>query len=129
MSTKDPKNMTVLVIEDNDFHVKLIKMVLRGIGVNQVEVKPNGKEAMDYISTKGFCFDVIFCDLVMPEMNGLSVLEKVRSMNKTIPFVMVTAKSDVESVLAAKRLGVTAYVTKPFSPEQLLAKVGNLFGK
>ena len=72
--------------------------------------------------------DLVIVDAMMPEMNGLSVLEKVRSMNKTIPFVMVTAKSDVESVLAAKRLGVTAYVTKPFSTRDLVEQVKRMLG-
>lgn len=69
---------------------------------------------------------MVVCDWNMPNMNGIDFLKHVRKTRPDLPFLMMTARSDKESLIAAKEAGVNAFLRKPFTPAQLEAKVSNL---
>ena len=74
---------------------------------------------MTFIDSAFDFVNVIICDWNMPNMNGVEFLRQLRSVDAEIPFLMVTGRTDVNSVVEAKSSGVTAYISKPFSPQQL----------
>ena len=120
---KKLSDLDILVVDDNPRAINLMKMVLSGLGVNQIYTAENGKLAKKFLSETDYLVDLIICDWRMPNMTGLQLLEEVRSVHPRMPFMMVTGKSDATSVVAAKGLGVSAYITKPFSPQQFEQKL------
>ncbi|MFM8487152.1 MAG: response regulator transcription factor, partial [Bacteroidota bacterium] len=77
----------------------------------------------------GKAVDLILSDIMMPEMDGLQLLENVRGRSLDIPFIMLTARTDTPNRLAALTLGVDDYLTKPFQAEELAARLGNLISR
>ncbi|QIB50276.1 response regulator [Pseudomonas sp. OIL-1] len=116
--------VSVLVVDDAPFIRDLVKKALRSHfpGV-QVEEAVDGRKAQQILSRVGF--DLILCDWEMPEMNGLELLQWFRGQPDAaaIPFIMVTSRGDKENVVEAIQSGVSDYIGKPFSNEQLVAKV------
>ncbi len=68
-------------------------------------------------------FDLIICDWNMPGVSGVEVCKQVRAERPDLPFLLVTGRSDPDSVVVAKETGVSAYITKPFSPQELNVKI------
>lgn len=116
--------VSVLVVDDAPFIRDLVKKALRSHfpGV-QVEEAIDGRKAQQMLSRVRF--DLILCDWEMPEMNGLELLQWFRGQPDAaaIPFIMVTSRGDKENVVQAIQSGVSDYIGKPFSNEQLVAKV------
>lgn len=116
--------VSVLVVDDASFIRDLIKKGLRSYfpGI-QIQEAVNGLKAKQILSTQDF--DLILCDWEMPEMSGLELLEWFRQQPqfKTVPFIMVTSRGDKDNVVQAIQAGVTDYVGKPFTQEQLTSKV------
>jgi len=116
--------VNVLVVDDASFIRDLIKKGLRSYfpGI-QIQEAVNGLKAQQILSTQDF--DLILCDWEMPEMSGLELLEWFRQQPqfKTVPFIMVTSRGDKDNVVQAIQAGVTDYVGKPFTQEQLTSKV------
>lgn len=116
----------VLVVEDDTEAMTLLRQMLNSMGIDQVIAAKDGKEAQDLL---GACdeicdlVDLIICDWKMPKMTGLDLLRQVRTVSADIPFLMVTGASDEANVLDARSSGVTAYIVKPFSHEQLEKKL------
>ncbi len=116
--------VTVLVVDDAPFIRDLVKKALRSYFPGlQIEEANNGRKAQQLLSRASF--DLILCDWEMPEMSGLELLEWFRAQpdKDKVPFVMVTSRGDKENVVQAIRAGVSDYVGKPFTNEQLIAKV------
>ncbi len=122
-------DLKVLVVEDNKSAQNLMKMVLGGIGVNQIYAAQDGKAALDFLGEAPELVDLIVCDWKMPRMTGLEFLQQVRTVYPNLPFMMVTGKSDISSVKAAKEFGVDAYLSKPYSPQQFEKKLLELVSK
>ncbi|HZJ92442.1 MAG TPA: response regulator [Thiopseudomonas sp.] len=116
--------VSVLVVDDAVFIRDLIKKSLRSYfpGI-QIEEAVNGLKAKQILAKQSF--DLILCDWEMPEMSGLELLEWFRQQPqfKTVPFIMVTSLGDKDNVVQAIQAGVTDYVGKPFTHEQLTSKV------
>lgn len=116
--------VSVLVVDDAPFIRDLVKKALRSHfpGV-QVEEAIDGRKAQQILSRVSF--DLILCDWEMPEMNGLELLQWFRGQpdSAAIPFIMVTSRGDKENVVEAIQSGVSDYIGKPFSNEQLVAKI------
>ncbi|HKM37623.1 MAG TPA: response regulator [Thiopseudomonas sp.] len=116
--------VSVLVVDDAVFIRDLIKKSLRSYfpGI-QIEEAVNGLKAKQILAKQSF--DLILCDWEMPEMSGLELLEWFRQQPqfKTVPFIMVTSLGDKDNVVQAIHAGVTDYVGKPFTHEQLTSKV------
>ncbi|SDT08896.1 Response regulator receiver domain-containing protein [Halopseudomonas xinjiangensis] len=116
--------VSVLVVDDAPFIRDLVKKALRSHFPGlQIEEAINGRKAQQVLSRAEF--DLILCDWEMPEMNGLELLRWFRGQPGTgnTPFVMVTSRGDKENVVEAIQSGVSDYIGKPFSNEQLIAKV------
>ena len=116
-------DLKVLVVEDSPAAAKLLQMVLAGLGIHQTFIARDGKAAQDFLDAADDLVDLIICDWKMPRMSGLELLCQVRTVDPEIPFMMVTGNADLESVQAAKKSGVDAYITKPFSPKELVARI------
>ena len=122
--------VSVLVVDDASFIRDLIKNCLRNYfpGI-RIEDAVNGRKAQTLLTRESF--DLVLCDWEMPEMSGLELLSWCREQDqlKTLPFIMVTSRGDKENVIQAIQAGVSDFVSKPFTNEQLLSKVKKAFTK
>jgi CheY-like chemotaxis protein len=122
--------ISVLVVDDASFIRDLVKKCLRNYfpGI-RTEDAINGKKAQAMLTKEAF--DLVLCDWEMPEMSGLELLTWCREQDnlKTMPFIMVTSRGDKENVVQAIQAGVSGYVSKPFTNEQLLTKVKQALNK
>lgn len=109
----------ILIIEDEEVIADLEKDYLELSGF-EVEIKNNGKEGLEY-ALKGD-FSLIILDLMLPEIDGFEVCKKIRE-DRNIPIIMVSAKKDDIDKIRGLGLGADDYITKPFSPSELVARV------
>jgi len=117
-------SVSVLVVDDAPFIRDLIKKALRSYFPGlQIEEAVNGSKARQLLSRTSF--DLVLCDWEMPELSGLELLQWFRSQpgQEKTPFIMVTSRGDRDNVVQAIQAGVSDYVGKPFSNEQLISKV------
>ena len=119
----DLHKLHVLVVEDNTLTLKLIQAVLKDMSVGQVYTARDGREAQTFLDAGDDLINLIICDWNMPRMSGLDLLKQVRMTMPEIPFLLVTARGTIDSVMAAKKSGASGYVVKPFSPAELEQKV------
>ena len=121
--------MRVLVVDDFATMRKIIKNVLRQINMDNVVEAENGKHALSVLRSDSVEF--IISDWIMPEMTGIEFLRACKEDEaiKNIPFVMVTAEAQKDSVLAAIKAGVDNYIVKPFTPEKLKEVIGKTMAK
>jgi two-component system chemotaxis response regulator CheY len=118
----DP-NMAILVVDDYSTMVRIMRKLLKQIGYENIDEASNGEEALGKIKAKQY--GLIISDWNMEPMTGFELLQKVRAdeaVAKT-PFIMVTAESKPENVLAAQKAGVNNYLVKPFSAPVLKEKI------
>lgn len=113
-------NMKILVVDDESRMRKLVKDFLVKSGYIVIEAS-DGEEAVDiFMSTNDI--DLIILDVMMPKLDGYGVAEEIRKVSN-VPIIMLTAKSDEKDELKGFELGVDEYITKPFSPKILVARV------
>jgi two-component system chemotaxis response regulator CheY len=117
------EDLRVLVVEDSHEALMVIKNMLQDFGINQVFTAKDGKQALEFLGEWDNLVDVILCDWNMPNITGLQLLQQLRTVDPDIPFLMITGVADMVSVLEAKSLGVTSYIRKPFSKDELLSKL------
>lgn len=121
----------ILLVEDSVNDIKLTTAALRAAGLaNEIVVCRDGVEAIDYLFRRGehegrgdeTCPAVVLLDLKMPRMNGLDVLEKIRSEDrfKTLPVVMITSSAEEQDMVRSYNLGVNGYVVKPVTHDEFL---------
>lgn len=115
--------MRLLLAEDEEALSRAVCAVLKK---NNYEVDPvfNGKDALDYIRTGAY--DGAILDIMMPEMDGVSVLKRIRDEGISIPIIMLTAKSEVDDKVLALDMGSNDYLTKPFDMKELLARIRSI---
>ena len=116
-------DLKVLIVEDQAEARAMLRNMMGELGVTQIFEASDGREALAFMDSAFDFVDCIVCDWNMPSMNGVELLRQLRTVDPGIPFLMVTGRSDMESVVEAKSCGVTAYIRKPFSPKQLEAKM------
>ena len=114
------KNCKILVIDDESRMRKLVRDFLTKKGYEVLEAA-NGEEAME-IFYEDKDIDLLILDVMMPKMDGWEVCREVRKTSR-VPIIMLTAKADERDELLGFELGVDEYVTKPFSPKILVARV------
>jgi len=121
--------MRVLVVDDFSTMRKIIKNVLKQIEMDNVVEAENGKHALTILRSDSIEF--IISDWIMPEMTGIEFLRACKEDEaiKNIPFVMVTAEAQKDSVLEAIKAGVDNYIVKPFTPEKLKEVIGKTMAK
>lgn len=122
-------NMNILIVDDYKTMLRIIKNLLSQLGFNSVDEATNGSMALVKLKEKRY--DLIISDWNMEPMTGLELLKIVRSEEsiKHIPFIMVTAESKTDNVIAAKEAGVNNYIVKPFNAETLKAKLVSVLGE
>jgi DNA-binding response OmpR family regulator len=121
------KNFYVLVVDDEFRIRKLLADFLSREGYKVLEAN-DGEEALDLLFESGKKIDLVILDVMMPKYDGWYVLERIRDY-MTIPVIMLTARSDEYDQLKGFKLGADDYVTKPFSPSVLVARVNKLLSK
>ena len=117
------QNKTVLIVDDEQRIRKLISDFLQRDGYTIVEAD-NGQSALALFATERI--DLVILDVMMPEPDGLTVCREIRKKS-SVPIIMLTARSEELDQLFAFELGADEYVTKPFSPKVLTARVNALF--
>jgi len=115
--------MKVLIAEDDrDFGNILSQYVT--ISGFEVTLARDGKEAWEKFSDDKP--DICVLDVMMPEMDGFTLAEKIKQVNPDIPFIFLTAKSLKEDIVKGLKLGADDYITKPFDPEVLILRLNNI---
>lgn len=114
------KTQTILVVDDTDTNIDILVGLLTSY---DIAVATNGKNAIEICNEENI--DLILLDIMMPEMDGFEVCTILKQKNKTkgIPIIFITAKTDEDSMEAAYDIGGIDYVTKPFKPKELIARV------
>lgn len=115
--------LKILIVEDQQDVRAMIKNLLGEFGVTQIFEATDGREALQFMDAAFDFVNLVICDWNMPEMSGVEFLRQLRSVDPSIPFLMVTGRSDFDSVVEAKSAGVNAYIRKPFSPAQFEVKL------
>jgi putative nucleotidyltransferase with HDIG domain len=113
-------NEKILVVDDEEAIREVVATLLEAQGYSCTVVQ-NGKLALQKFL--GDSHDLVLSDIVMPEMDGLKLLEKVRAHNQDVPVIMVTAMHDISTALEAIRHGAYDYILKPFEKDQLYVSV------
>jgi sigma-B regulation protein RsbU (phosphoserine phosphatase) len=115
-------NGMILVVDDNSVNRDLLSRQVKAQGY-RVETAANGQQVLDMIPTGNF--DLILLDIVMPEMDGYQVLKSLReSQWRHIPVIMISALDQIDSVVKCIEMGAEDYLTKPFNPTLLRARIG-----
>jgi two-component system chemotaxis response regulator CheY len=122
------KNMNVLIVDDYKTMLRIIRNLLKQLGFNNVDEATDGSMALQMLRVGNY--GLIISDWNMEPMTGLQLLREVRAdpKLKAIPFIMVTAESKSENVIAAKEAGVSNYIVKPFNAETLKTKMVSVIG-
>ena len=115
----NPSKYTILVVDDEKRMVRFIRLNLEQDGFRVIDAY-NGNDALEEVRTQ--LPDLILLDVMMPDINGFEVLRRIREVN-TVPVIMLTAKGEEEDRVRGLELGADDYVTKPFSPRELVSRV------
>jgi len=116
------EGLTILLVEDNEVNVLVAKKFLTKWQANVHNVE-NGQEALDEITQGGEKYDLILMDLQMPVMDGYTASREIRKVGYQRPIIALTASALMEVEEKVKNAGMDDYVTKPFNPNDLLAKI------
>ncbi len=116
----------VLVAEDESSIREFIVINLQRSGY-EVSQANNGRAALEAYEAAGGDFDVVLLDIMMPEMDGLEVCKRLRSMSQTVGIIMLTAKTQEIDRVTGLLVGADDYVSKPFSPSELMARVDAIY--
>jgi len=121
------KNMKILIVDDYKTMLRVIGNLLRQLEFSHIDEALDGSEALAKLRQGKY--DLVISDWNMEPMNGLDLLKEVRADPKLAgtPFIMVTAESKSENVIAAKQAGVSNYIVKPFNAETLGKKLATVF--
>lgn len=122
-------SMKVLIVDDYKTMLRIMRNLLKQLGFENVEEAIDGSSALEILKENPK-FGLIISDWNMEPMTGIELLRNVRSTDtlKAIPFIMVTAESKSENVIAAKEAGVSNYIVKPFNADTLKAKMVSVLG-
>jgi two-component system chemotaxis response regulator CheY len=119
--------MNILVVDDYQTMIRIIRNLLKQLGFNNVDEATDGTAALAKIGEKQY--GLIISDWNMEPMTGLDLLKQVRGGGNQVPFIMVTAESKTENVLAARQAGVNNYIVKPFNADTLKSKLSSVLGE
>ncbi len=119
----DYSKSRVIIIDDDSTTRRIVSRLVKQIGFMEFVEAEDGQQAYDLLQETDF--DLVLSDLDMPVMDGLELLEKVRSNEKLsqIPFIMVTANDSKENIMRAVKAHVSQYIVKPFTSASLKEKI------
>ena len=122
-------SMPILVVDDYSTMIRIIRNLLKQIGFENVDEASDGSAALAKMQTKRY--GLVISDWNMQPVTGLELLREVRSDPQLAdtPFIMITAESKTENVIAARDAGVSNYIVKPFNAETLRAKIASVLGE
>jgi two-component system chemotaxis response regulator CheY len=117
----------ILVVDDYNTMVRIIRNLLRQLGFEHIDDANDGSEALEKMRQRRY--GLVISDWNMEPMTGFDLLQQVRSDPQltATPFIMVTAESKTENVIAAKKAGVSNYIVKPFNAQTLKNKIDAVF--
>ncbi len=119
--------MPILVVDDSTLTTRILRGLLRQLGLTDVDTAQDGTSALAMMRTKRY--GLVISDWNMEPMTGYDFLCEIRNdpALKRTPFIMITAESKTENVVAAKKAGVSNYIVKPFDARTLKAKIETVF--
>ena len=122
-------NMNILIVDDYKTMLRIIRNLLKQLGFNNVDEATDGSMALQKLRDKDY--GLVISDWNMEPMTGIQLLREVRadSKLKSLPFIMITAESKTENVVAAKEAGVNNYIVKPFNAATLKTKLASVIGQ
>lgn len=122
-STLEPERISLLVVDDDETNRFALVNRLHRMGFHHVEIAGDGQHAFDLMMLHAF--DLVFLDIMMPGLDGLQVLEKIKSepQLRDVPVIIISALDDIDSIVTAIQLGAEDYLAKPFNPILLRARV------
>jgi two-component system, chemotaxis family, chemotaxis protein CheY len=122
-------SMPILVVDDYNTMIRIICNLLKQLGFTNIDNANGGATALEKM--RAGRYGLVISDWNMEPMSGYDLLKEVRADTTLgkIPFIMITAESKTENVIAAKRAGVNNYIVKPFNAETLLHKIAAVFGE
>ncbi|MGN0305828.1 MAG: response regulator transcription factor [Lachnospiraceae bacterium] len=112
--------MRILLAEDELSMARAIARILEKNNYS-VEIVQHGADALTYLETGNF--DAAILDVMMPQMDGITVLKRIREQKNPIPIIMLTAKSEIDDKVLGLDSGANDYLTKPFDSKELLARI------
>ncbi len=121
-------SMPVLLVDDYNTMIRIIRSLLKQLGFTDIDDASEGKAALAKMRQRRY--GLVISDWNMEPMTGYELLKQVRAdaaLSRT-PFIMVTAESKTENVIAAKKAGVNNYIVKPFNAQTLQGKIEAVFG-
>lgn len=127
MSSVD-MSMPILIVDDYKTMLRIIRNLLKQLGFNNVDEATDGSAALQKLRDKDY--SLVISDWNMEPMSGMQLLTEVRADTKLkdMPFIMITAESKTENVIAAKQAGVSNYIVKPFNAATLKTKLSAVLG-
>ncbi len=122
------KTLNILIVDDYRTMLRIIRNLLKQIDFENVDEATDGVQALAKLRAGNF--GLVISDWNMEPMTGLQLLSEVREdpKLKATPFIMITAESKAENVVAAKQAGVSNYIVKPFNAETLRSKIEKVLG-
>ena len=118
----------ILVLDDDPFVLKLFPLFLAKLGFTEVAVSNSGLNALSWVNINNASSNLIFLDLNMPNMDGITLVKEVKKLPeyKFTPIIMLTTESQEGKKQEGQAAGAKAWVVKPFAPAQMLAAVSKL---
>lgn len=122
-------NAPILVVDDYKTTIRIVHGLLRQLGFENLDEAADGSEALDKMKRKPY--QLVISDWNMSPMTGYELLCNIRrdSSLQSTPFIMITAESKTENVVAAKQAGANNYIVKPFNAPTLRQKLASVFGE
>ena len=117
---KGEREVTLLLVEDEEPIADMLRVGFSYEGY-RVEVVPGGRAALEFLDRDHA--DLVVLDIMLPDMDGFKVCERIRARGLDVPILMLTAKKEIEDRVKGLNLGADDYLTKPFSFDELLARV------
>ena len=112
--------MNILIVEDEAALANALEHILKKAG-HITDVVGDGQSALDFV--RGFSYDLVLLDVMLPKLDGFAVVRQLRTEGISVPVLMLTARSAVPDRVTGLNAGADDYLTKPFDPEELLARV------
>jgi len=112
--------INILVVDDEKVMLDVLSQLLGGEGYN-VDAAVTGKGAIEKVSQNNY--NLLIQDIMLPDINGLEVLQRIKKIKPNLPVIMITAHGSIESAVKAMKMGAREYVTKPFNNDEVLLQV------
>ncbi len=118
--------MNILMIEDNESVSEMLEMFFMKEDWNATFI-PNGQEGLDTYMASPSQFDLLILDVMLPDLDGMAICREIRQSGDNVPIIMLTAKDTESDEVIGLELGADDYVTKPFSPLTLIARIKSIY--